>query len=239
MHNDKALLQILDEGRLELEGHLTWGSNYTFLARVCQDEQSVLAIYKPQQGERPLWDFDPGTLCLRECAAYLVSAAIGWNMTPPTILRQGPYGLGSLQLFVDHDPEQHYFTIEGQYPEQLQRFVLFDAIINNADRKSGHILVGLDGRLWAIDHGVSFHVEPKLRTVIWEFAGEPIPPNEMAALAALQKRLAEKGSSFIIELTKLLSPAEIRAMKQRLAKLIQSGQFPQPGRGRHYPWPLV
>lgn len=233
------ILEMLGDGELEVEGLVPWGSNYTFLVRVCHEQGDIEAIYKPGRGERPLWDFPKGTLCLRERAAYLISEALCWHIVPPTILRKGPQGRGSLQHFVPHDPEAHYLTFQGQYIEQLQQIVLFDFIINNADRKSGHVLLGEDGRLWAIDHGVCFHTDYKLRTVIWEFSGEPIPANLASDLAAFQKWLTEADSETFQQFCTLVTPEEITALAGRLNRLINRNVFPQPGPGRHYPWPLV
>ncbi len=239
MYSADQLLQILNTGQLEMEGLVPWGSNYTFLVHVCHEEEEIDAIYKPSQGERPLWDFAKGTLCFRERAAYLVSKALSWGLVPVTILRKGPHGQGSLQQFVDHDPEEHYLTFQGRYIEQLQQITLFDVIINNADRKSGHVLLGDDNRLWAIDHGVSFHTDYKLRTVIWEFAGETIPANLISDMAAFQQLLETPDTDFYQELKNLLTSREITAVSNRLTRLITQKVFPQPGPGRHYPWPLV
>jgi hypothetical protein len=233
------LLEMLINGKIEMEGLVPWGSNYTFLVRVCHADGDIDAIYKPGRGERPLWDFPKGTLCFRERAAYLVSEALDWHLVPPTILRKGPQGRGSLQLYVDHDTEEHYLTFQGQFIEQLQKIALFDIIINNADRKSGHVLLAQDDRLWAIDHGVCFHTDYKLRTVIWEFAGEPIPVQLAADLAAFQKWLYEGDSELYRQFCELLSPQEIAALADRLQRLINRNIFPHPGPGRHYPWPLV
>ncbi len=139
--------------------------------------RSTLAIYKPQRGERPLWDFPSGTLGRREVATYLVAEAVGWGLVPPTVLREGPYGSGSVQLFVEAQEEIHFFTIQddARYADDLRRLAALDVICNNADRKAGHCLVDVDGRLWAIDNALTFHVDPKLRTVIWDFAGTPLP----------------------------------------------------------------
>lgn len=222
-----------------MEGVVPWGSNYTFLVRVRSGDDEVEAIYKPGKGERPLWDFTRGTLCLRERAAYITSEALNWNLVPLTILRGGPHGWGSFQYFVDHDPHQHYLTIQGNYTSQVQRFALFDALINNADRKSGHVLVDDAGRLWAIDHGVCFHSENKLRSVIWEFAGESIPPALMTDVVAFQNRLCYGNDPVCEELSQLLDQAEMEALTVRLEQLIERGVFPLPGPGRPYPWPLV
>jgi uncharacterized repeat protein (TIGR03843 family) len=230
---------ILARGQLQMEGQVTWGSNFTFLVQVCYEDAVIDAIYKPQRGERPLWDFASGTLCHRERAAYLLSEAAGWSLVPLTLLRDGPYGYGAVQLFVDHDPEAHYFTFEGQFPDQLQRIVLFDHVANNADRKSGHVLRDGTDRLWAIDHGVCFHEQYKLRTVIWEFAGQPIPTVLQGELLELQRRLAAADDPLTTELQALLAPGEWFQIQRRLQKLLDAGTFPVPGRGRPYPWPLV
>jgi hypothetical protein len=232
-------IELLKDGQLEMEGLVPWGSNYTFLVRVCHEKGEVNAIYKPSRGERPLWDFARGTLCLRERAAYLISEVLAWHLVPPTILRQGPQGYGSLQHYVEHEAEEHYLTFQGRYLDQLQRITLFDVMINNADRKSGHVLLGTDERLWAIDHGVCFHTDYKLRTVIWEFAGEFIPVKLAAELKSFQDWLESAASFEYQQLCKLLTPEEINALSKRLQKLIKRNIFPHPGPGRHYPWPLV
>ncbi len=238
-------LVLLQQGSLEVAGLLPWSSNYTFLVQISLDGEEVVAVYKPQRGERPLWDFPQGTLYQREEAAFLTSDALGWDLVPATVIRDGPHGLGSVQQFVDHDPERHYFTLEGQaeYSAQLQQIVLLDAIINNADRKGGHVLLqeheNQPDRLWAIDHGVCFHAEPKLRSVIWEFAGEPIPMAQMAALTAFQENLATNNNLIRTRLNELLNEREVRALLFRLRSLIEQGRFPHPNPGRHYPWPPV
>lgn len=237
--NQDALLTVLQDGSLELVGLLPWGSNYTFLVDVCHQEVKLPAVYKPRKGERPLWDFPRGTLCQREQAAYLLSAALGWGLVLPTVLRDGPHGWGAVQAFVEHDPDQHYFTFEGRYADQLQRVVLFDVLANNADRKGGHVLLDETGRLWSIDHGICFHVEDKLRTVIWDFAGEVIPADLLADLAQLQASLADGTDGRVVAMQQMLSRQELRALQQRLALLLANPVFPRPGPGRHYPWPPV
>ncbi len=228
---------------------LPWSSNYSFLVRVYgplagQPEQAMIAVYKPRQGERPLWDFPQGTLCQREVAAFLISAALGWDLIPPTVLRQGPQGIGSVQQFIAHDPECHYFTFEGNktFRRALQKIALVDIICNNADRKGGHVLLqeaenaSQADRLWAIDHGICFHSEYKLRTVIWEFAGTAIPADLLADLAALQSKMR---SQLYPELQELLSKTELLGLENRLDRIIQRQTFIKPGPGRHYPWPPV
>jgi hypothetical protein len=237
--NTTAILEMLEGGTIEVEGLLPWGSNHTFLAHISHGQGRIDAIYKPSRGERPLWDFARGTLCRRERAAFVVSQALQWYLVPPTVLRDAPLGWGSLQHFVDHDPQEHYLTLQGRFLEQAQRIALFDVLVNNADRKSGHVIVGSGERLWAIDHGVCFHADYKLRSVIWDFSGEPIPADMLECLLAFQSRLDGADSSLHIEMTELLSPREYSALQRRLESLIERSIFPNPGPGRHYPWPLV
>jgi hypothetical protein len=241
------VLELLESGNLEVEGFLPWSSNYTFLVRVFNTETEILAVYKPRQGERPLWDFAQGSLYQREQAAFVVSDALDWGLVPPTIAREGPHGLGSFQIFIDHDPECHYFTLEGKsiYRRQLQQIVLLDLIINNADRKGGHILLEQSTnpspthRLWAIDHGVCFHAHHKLRTVVWEFAGTRIPADLLSDLMDFKEKMHGNSHGPIAQLQALLSERETEALKNRLERIIESGYFWKPGPGRHYPWPPV
>ncbi|MBK8431054.1 MAG: SCO1664 family protein [Chloroflexi bacterium] len=233
-------LRILTEGTLQTAGLVPWGSNYTFLMVVSEGEQEHQAIYKPQQGERPLWDFPTGTLCLRERAAYLVSEVLGWQIVPPTILRDGPRGFGSVQTFIEHDPEETYFNFQGQahFESQLQKIALFDIVTNNADRKGGHVIRDTAEQLWGIDHGLCFHPENKLRTVIWDYAEQPIPPTYLADLERLRGGLAT-AEPWAEELRQHLNRHELQALEKRLRTLLTQPKFITPGRGRHYPWPLV
>ncbi|MBI4307224.1 MAG: SCO1664 family protein [Chloroflexi bacterium] len=218
---------------------LPWGSNYTFLLTLADGMNGEgQAVYKPRRGEAPLWDFPAGTLYLRECAAYVVGKALGWPDIPPTVIRDGPHGPGSVQLYIDADPDHHYFAFRHRRQTELQCIALFDALANNADRKAGHCLEGRDGRVWCIDHGLTFHVDPKLRTVIWDFCGEPIPRELLADLRALRSRLSQRGS-VAKALGKLLSSDELDALRRRLDWLLEKGAFPYPGPGRHIPWPPV
>lgn len=246
---NEALL-VLQNGTIELEGLLPWSSNYAFLVQVCEGDAEVRAVYKPLRGERPLWDFPQGTLCHREQATYLVAEALGWHLIPPTVMREGQHGMGSVQLFIDHDPEEHYFTFEGDpvLRPQLQQIALLDVIINNADRKAGHVLLqtaaagdepGQAGRLWGIDHGICFHTDYKLRTVIWEFSGEGIAGELMSDLDNLQQKLNKDKSGLTRLLGRHLSQPEIAAIGRRLERLRIEGTFPDPGPGRHYPWPPI
>jgi hypothetical protein len=234
----ETVLPLLVDGDIRLEGRIPWSSNATFLVTLQQDALEALAVYKPRRGERPLWDFAPGTLCLREVAAYRVSEALGWGLVPPTVLRDGPYGLGSLQFFVTADPEENYFTFRDDLPEAVARLALFDAVTNNADRKAGHCLLDEQGHMWAIDNALTFHVEPKLRTVIWDLAGELIPPLLVDELRRLQARL-EQGGQLWNALRALLTGEETTALVRRLRRLLRQRRFPEPGTGRSLPWPLV
>ncbi len=228
----------LSTGDVSAEGLLPWSSNYVFLAVVQTNGFSCRAAYKPQRGERPLWDFPEGTLCHRETAAYLMSKALGWDFVPPTVLRDGPHGLGSFQWFVPADPEANYFTLRETYPDEFQRVALFDILINNADRKAGHCLLGFDGRIWLIDHGICFHTQPKLRTVIWDYVGEVIPDGLRVDLDRFREQLRPR-SRLTATLAPLLSAAEIAALRQRTEQLLTHERFPPPAPGRPYPWPLV
>jgi uncharacterized repeat protein (TIGR03843 family) len=216
-----------------------WGSNYTFLSEVKSENHTLSAVYKPSHGERPLWDFPHGTLATREVAAYVTSRALGWNMVPPTILRQdGPAGAGSLQLFVDVDPERYYFTFSDDEKQCLRPVALLDLIINNADRKGGHIILAPNDHLWLIDHGLCFHKEYKLRTVVWDFINQPIPESLLDEVQTFRE-LLETDVDLRASYAELLSAPEIEALIQRTDKLLSEGIFPGPGPGRNQPWPLV
>jgi uncharacterized repeat protein (TIGR03843 family) len=227
-------LDLLTRGEVTVKGRMPRSSNATFLVECCLHGQTTLAVYKPERGERPLWDFPPG-LYRREIAAYLLSEALGWGLVPLTTQREGPLGEGSLQLFVAADFRQHYFTLleQGGHRETLQRICLFDLVANNADRKSGHCLWVPDDRIYAIDNGLSFHAESKLRTVIWDFGEEPIA----AALLEDLRRLLEAGLP--TALAELLDADEQRALKRRARGLLRSGHFPVDESGLRYPWPLI
>lgn len=228
--------ELLAGGEIELLGRMPWSSNATFLVKLEHAGVESLAIYKPRKGERPLWDFPRGTLCHREVAAHLVSDALGWEIVPRTILRDGPAGEGMVQRFVDHDPEEHFFTLREQFGDVFRRFALFDVVINNADRKSGHCLRDRSDHVWGIDHGVSFHAAVKLRTVIWDYEGEPIGAGDLEALQRLGARLdADLGRV----LTQLLSGPERQALQDRLEWLLSQRVFPQPLTEYPYPWPVV
>jgi uncharacterized repeat protein (TIGR03843 family) len=239
MDKEKTLILLLT-GDIDITGQFTWGSNFTFLAKVRREGAEREAVYKPQRGERPLWDFPAESLAGREVAAFLVSEALGWDLVPPTVFRQdGPLGPGSLQEHVIHDPEQHYFTFDRQTRGRLRQVALFDLLVNNADRKGGHILLGAESKLWLIDHGISFHADPKLRTVVWDFVGEEFPAELLADLEGLQEEMkAQQGMRK--ELKAHLSNEELTALEARLTQLLAERRFPAPPEGiRATPWPLV
>ena len=213
-----------------------YGSNAVFTGLIESEKTQARVIYKPQRGEAPLWDFPPATLYLRECAAFELSLAIGWEMVPFTIARDGPYGIGAVQIFVEHNPAETYFTLRNEYRADLQRMALFDALTNNADRKGSHCLRDESGRLWGIDHGLMFNEDYKLRTVIWDFEGEPIPDNDLRDLQDLRPRL-EDGGDCAVMLSAFLFPEEIDALRDRLDVLLEEKIFPIAGLGRNVPWP--
>ncbi len=238
-HSTEEIVGVLSTGEMTLQGMLPWSSNYTFLALVCTTDLQFLAVYKPCKGERPLWDFPSGTLCKREYAAYRLSQYLGWDLVPPTVLRDGPHGLGSVQLFIDCDQEQHYFTLKDDHPDEFRRMALFDALLNNTDRKGGHCLIDRNGKIWAIDHGVTFHCEPKLRTVIWEYAGQRIPDAWIDDLRSFRAHLTRQDDS-VRDFVNLLAPEEIQALLGRMNELIRSRTYPEPNSDWYtVPWPPV
>jgi uncharacterized repeat protein (TIGR03843 family) len=228
----------LRKGELELLGRMAWSSNATFLVNASLDDIEVPAVYKPRRGERPLWDFPEGTLCNREVAAYELSEALGWSIVPETVLRDGPHGIGMVQRFIDHDPDDHYFTLLEAHRDEFQRFAAFDVLANNADRKGGHCLQAhLDGHIWGIDHGLTFNQLDKLRTVIWDFAGEAVPEGIMSSLECIRREL---DGALGHRLAELLAPAEVECVGDRTRALLRAGRFPVPDEGYHsVPWPLV
>jgi uncharacterized repeat protein (TIGR03843 family) len=236
---DESAIAILTRGSIDVEELVPWGSNYTFLVTVRDSSRQVSAIYKPSRGERPLWDFPDGTLAFREVAAYLVSHALGWPNIPPTVLRDGPQGVGMVQLYIEMVDRQHFFTLRDKHRDEMKRIAVFDALINNTDRKGGHVLLGNDEKIWCIDHGVAFHEYPKLRTVIWDFTEQPIPQEIIDDLNKLRPCLM-RGESLSDSLARLLSPREMRALRGRLDRLIESRTFPKPPEDwPPVPWPPV
>ena len=227
-------LALLAGGSIEVVGRMPWSSNATFLVNIEHLGLLAQGIYKPARGERPLWDF-PSGLFRREAAAFDLSEYFGWHLVPPTIVRDGPLGDGSLQLFVPADFEQHYFTIRdaGRHVAELQQLCVFDVVSNNTDRKGGHVLLDRDDRIWAIDNGLAFHAEFKLRTVIWDFGGQAIPRSILDNLV----RLLDEGVPPAV--ADVLDAFERDAVLARSRAMVQDRHFPVDHTGRRYPWPLV
>ena len=208
------------------------GSNYTFLASLKLGEQDGQAIYKPRDGEVPLWDFPKGTLYKREYGAYLLSQTLGWDFIPRTIVREGPYGIGSVQQYVEHDPRMNYYTLSEADADELRMIACFDLVANNTDRKANHVLVDGDGKLWGIDQALTFHADTKIRTVIWDFGGEPIPDTYLVQLAELVS-LIDHPEGELEELLELLLPEEVQAFRKRLDWVLTERAYPGlPGRRR-------
>ncbi|KJK35978.1 phosphatidylinositol kinase [Streptomyces variegatus] len=257
--------ELLARGDLTVRGRIREASNAALYCTVSYDGEEAACIYKPVAGERPLWDFPDGTLAQREVAAYEVSEATGWGLVPPTVLRDGPYGEGMCQLWVEVVPEAELLAlVDGEEPEpgwkaigfaevgegrtallvhaddeRLRRLAVLDAVINNADRKGGHLLPTGDGRLFGIDHGVTFNAENKLRTLLWGWAGEPLTQEAADVLEGLRKDLAE-GGTLTARLEPLITGAEIDATRARVGALLASGTHPEPsGEWPAIPWPPV
>ena len=236
--DDEVAVEILSDGEIQVLGRMPWTSNATFLVDITHpdtgDEPLLQGVYKPGRGERPLHDF-PAGLYRREAAAWELAHQLGWGLVPPTIIRDGPFGEGSVQLYMPCDYEQHYFTLRDDPDrfDDLRRLAIFDLLANNTDRKSGHVLAGSDGRLWAIDNALCFHHQFKVRTVIWDFAGEPIGEGPTADMI----RLVEDGLSPI--LSGLLDTFERDAVLIRARAIVEAGELPADATGRRVPWPLV
>ena len=262
---DAAAAELLARGELTVRGQIREASNAALYCTVAHDGREAACIYKPVAGERPLWDFPDGTLAQREVAAYEVSEATGWGLVPPTVLRDGPYGEGMVQLWIDTAPESELLAlVDAEEPgpgwkavafaevdegrtallvhaddERLRRLAVLDAVINNADRKGGHLLPAAGGRLYAIDHGVTFNTENKLRTLLWGWAGEPLAPEAVEVLKALQEALGT-GGALAVRLSALITGAELDATRARVAALLESGRHPEPGgEWPAIPWPPV
>ncbi|WP_419843029.1 SCO1664 family protein [Candidatus Poriferisodalis sp.] len=225
-------LSVLSQGDITILGRMPYSSNATFLVRIDHPTASTAAIYKPARGERPLWDF-PSGLYRREVAAFELSQALGWRIIPPTVERDGPLGVGSVQLFIDADVAEHYFTLvaDRRHHGDLRRICAFDLVANNTDRKSGHCLASRWGPIYGIDQGLCFASDFKLRTVIWDFGGEPLD-DELRAAVGLAAGPPE-------ELAQWLRPDELRALAERAEWLAEFGRFPEDDGGRRWPWPLV
>jgi uncharacterized repeat protein (TIGR03843 family) len=255
--------ELLARGELTVRGRIREASNAALFCTVALDGREATCVYKPVAGERPLWDFPDGTLAGREVAAYEVSEATGWGLVPPTVLRDGPYGEGMCQLWIDVSAEAELLAlVDGEEPEpgwkaigfaevgadrtallvhaddeRLRRLAVLDAVINNADRKGGHLLPTADGRLYGIDHGVTFNVENKLRTLLWGWAGEPLAADALDVLKGLRDAL---GGPLGERLAPLITAAEIDATRARVDALLTSGRHPEPsGEWPAIPWPPV
>ncbi|MGY1399687.1 SCO1664 family protein [Streptomyces sp. SS10] len=262
---DPAAAELLVRGELTVRGRIREASNAALYCTVTHEDREAACVYKPVAGERPLWDFPDGTLAGREAAAYEVSRATGWDLVPPTVLRDGPYGEGMCQLWIETGPGAELLAlVDGEEPEpgwkaigfaeagegrtallvhadddRLRRLSVLDAVINNADRKGGHLLPTADGRLYGIDHGVTFNTENKLRTLLWGWAGEPLPEEALDVLKRLRDALAPSGL-LTAALTPLITPAEIDATRARVDALLASGTHPEPGTDwPSIPWPPV
>jgi uncharacterized repeat protein (TIGR03843 family) len=231
-------LELLRHGELSVEGRVVDASNGTLYCAVTRAGVSAGCVYKPVAGERPLWDFPDGTLAEREQAAYEVSAATGWRIVPPTVLRDGPAGPGMVQLWVDTDERTDLLALIRRRDEpQLRRMAIYDAVINNADRKGGHVLPTPDGHVYGVDHGVSFHSEDKLRTVLWQWAGRVIPPE---LLETLQEVRADLDADLGERLGRLLTAREVRRTRARVDRLLRERRHPQPGEDwPAVPWPPI
>ncbi|WP_318217864.1 SCO1664 family protein [Streptomyces sp. SCL15-6] len=262
---DAAAAELLARGELTVRGRIREASNAALYSTVAHEGREAACIYKPVAGERPLWDFPDGTLAQREVAAYEVSEATGWGLVPPTVLRDGPYGEGMVQLWIDTAPESELLAlVDAEEPgpgwkavafaevdegrtallvhaddERLRRLAVLDAVVNNADRKGGHLLPAAGERLYGIDHGVTFHAENKLRTLLWGWAGDPLTAEALAALDALREAL-EDGAPLAARLGELITPAELVATRARVGALLESGKHPEPsGEWPAIPWPPV
>jgi uncharacterized repeat protein (TIGR03843 family) len=230
-----AAVELLREGRLELVGRLVVSSNNAMLGTVSKGGLAASCVYKPVLGERPLWDFPDGTLAAREVAAFLLSEATPWRIVPPTVLRDGPFGEGMVQLWLEPDESVDRIALVVDGDPRLRPMALFDAVANNADRKVGHLLPMPDGHIYGVDHGICFHIEPKLRTVLWRWQGARLRAEERDVLGRVRAGL---GRELGDELCRLLSPAEMAATVERLDELLDGGRLPRPDPDRPaIPWP--
>jgi len=248
----RAVVERLRVGELEVIGRLLGSSNNAMVVRVWPeppgaadigrplDPRDLLAVWKPTRGERPLFDFPIGTLTRREVAAHLVSEVTGWGIVPPTVLRDGPHGEGMLQQWIDIDPEADVVAMVNDDDPRLRRIATFDAVVNNTDRKAGHLLPRPDGHVHAVDHGVTFSIVPKLRSVLWAWRGEPFDEEELAAVARVREGLGTpaRPGPLATSLAELISSAEIEATRARVADLLRTGRFPGPNpEWPAIPWP--
>lgn len=228
--DDRAWHDLLADGEILHCKPLPWGSNYTFALAVKDERHEGLAIYKPQRGEAPLWDFPDGTLYRREYAAYLLSELLDWHFVPATVVRDGPHGIGSVQRYVE--PLADFRALDGEHLADLRRIAVFDLVANNADRKSAHCFKGRDGRVWGIDHGLTFHAVPKLRTVLWEFCRQPIPEPVLNDLRGLLGRAETVCAAF----DAWLAAEEIEALLHRIERVLSFQRFPPLDPRRNIPY---
>lgn len=230
-----SALELLRDGEMTIVGRLVDASNATLFCEITDGERAAHCVYKPVRGERPLWDFPDGTLAGREVSAYLISAATGWNIVPPTVMRDGELGRGMVQLWIDVDETVDLVAMIRRGTEAMRRIAVFDVVVNNADRKGGHLLPDPFGHLYGVDHGISFHVEDKLRTLLWHWSGEPLPQADLEILRRLRRDLdGDLGR----ELKTHIRSAEVGRTRGRIDALLQSGTMPEPPEWRHaVPWP--
>jgi uncharacterized repeat protein (TIGR03843 family) len=232
------IVELLHRGEMSIEGRLIDASNATFYCRVSGADHVAACVYKPVAGERPLWDFPTGTLAEREVATYEVSVVTGWSIVPPTVFRDGPAGPGMVQLWIDADESVELSRFMRRRDlEQLRNIAVFDVVVNNADRKGGHLLPTPDGHIWGVDHGLTFSVEDKLRTVLWQWAGDRVLAEECGVLRRLA---AELDGALGERLAELLTGREVRRTKRRVDELLATGHHPEPGDGwPPVPWPPI
>ena len=236
--SEEEALPILRDGEVVGGQQIPWSSNYTFLLRIDAGPGRFLrAVYKPKAGERPLYDFPSGTLYRREYAAFLLGRAIGWPPVPLTLIREGPYGVGSMQLYVESDPRITYFDLIADHSDELRRFAAFDLVANNADRKGGHCVLGADGTIWSIDHGLTFHPDFKVRTVMLEFWGAPLPEGLLPDLRTLADRLGSS-NGLRDQLCEQLTSDEVDVLLRRTEAVLEEPVFPRLDPRRNVPWPL-
>jgi uncharacterized repeat protein (TIGR03843 family) len=236
--DDEAAMRLLREGRLEVAGRLVEATNMTLYCSIQLGDVVAACVYKPVRGERPLWDFPDGTLAAREVAAYEVSAATGWRIVPPTVYRDGPFGMGMVQLWIDSDAEVDLMSLMRSRNPALRRLAVFDAVVNNADRKGGHLLPLPDGHVYGVDHGVCFSTEDKLRTVLWQWQGRPLPRDAVKVLMRIEQEM-ERGR-LGRRLRELLSLAEVEATWERVRRLLDTGIHPFPSEDwPAIPWPPI
>ena len=230
--------EILRNGEFESLTENYLGTNSVFICSIRHENIILKVVYKPLKGEAPLHDFQYGTLFMREMASYLISQHLGWEIIPLTIIRDGPYGLGTVQLYIDHNPDKDYFSIRSHRKERLKQIAVFDIITNNADRKASHFLIDDYNHVWGIDHGLTFNIEYKLRTIVWDFINEPFSREIISQLESLKIEMSSD-SKLLKEIGTLLTQNEIQALIDRLEVMLEIPSFPTPSLGRNIPWPPI